>query len=100
MKKNYIFAIRLERWQSGCPDSYREHLSGTPKEIVRKIKYGEMAERLIAPVLKTGLGKTNGGSNPSLSAECIQQNTAFAVFLIYETRREKPKLLDAERNQS
>jgi hypothetical protein len=29
---------------------------------------GEMAERLIAPVLKTGLGKTNGGSNPSLSA--------------------------------
>ena len=28
-----------------------------------------MAERLIAPVLKTGLGKTNGGSNPSLSAE-------------------------------
>jgi putative addiction module component (TIGR02574 family) len=28
-----------------------------------------VAERLIAPVLKTGLGKTNGGSNPSSSAQ-------------------------------
>jgi hypothetical protein len=35
---------------------------------------GEVAERLIAPVLKTGLGKTNGGSNPSLSAEYIKMN--------------------------
>lgn len=30
---------------------------------------GEMAEWLIAAVLKTALGKTNGGSNPSLSAK-------------------------------
>ena len=29
---------------------------------------GEMAERLNAAVLKTVLGNTNGGSNPSLSA--------------------------------
>jgi hypothetical protein len=41
-----------------------------PAEIKKKFTFapGEMAERLIAPVLKTGLGKTNGGSNPSLSA--------------------------------
>ena len=38
--------------------------------------FGEMAERLIAPVLKTGLGKTNGGSNPSLSAWWSNQAAA------------------------
>ena len=31
-------------------------------------KIGEVAERLNAAVLKTVLGNTNGGSNPSLSA--------------------------------
>ena len=29
--------------------------------------FGRVAEWLIAPVLKTDLAKTNGGSNPSLS---------------------------------
>ena len=29
--------------------------------------FGKVAEWLIAPVLKTDLAKTNGGSNPSLS---------------------------------
>ena len=35
-----------------------------PQEI-----YGELAERSIAPVLKTGVPQGTGGSNPSLSAE-------------------------------
>ena len=45
-----------------------------------------MAERLIAPVLKTGLGKTNGGSNPSFSAKNKMRTkilfctVAFAAF--------------------
>lgn len=30
-------------------------------------KKGEMAERFKAPVLKTGVGNTTEGSNPSLS---------------------------------
>ena len=59
-----------------------------------------MAERLIAPVLKTGLGKTNGGSNPSLSAERMKKDPCESGVLIYEVKREKFRLFGAERNKS
>lgn len=42
---------------------------------------GEMAERSIAAVLKTVVGKTTGGSNPSLSAESTQSPSKHWGFL-------------------
>ena len=48
--------------------------------------FGEMAERFKAPVLKTGLGQLNVGSNPSLSAEQFQSRT-FAVRLFRNEMR-------------
>ena len=52
-------------------ENYRRTLLGKPSYRFKSCpdyKYGEMAERSNAAVLKTVLGNTNGGSNPSLSA--------------------------------
>ena len=43
--------------------------------------FGEMAEWLIAPVLKTGVPKGIGGSNPSLSAR-IYEDVGSKVRLL------------------
>ena len=46
-----------------------------------------MAEWFKAPVLKTGLGQLNVGSNPSLSAE----TAVTAVFLYPKHKPQQPK---------
>lgn len=43
---------------------------------------GGLAERLIAAVLKTALGNTNGGSNPSASAKKCHNFSSCGFFLI------------------
>ncbi len=51
-------------------------------------KYGEMAERSNAAVLKTVDGQLSGGSNPSLSATSTQfepkRNKLSAFFIVIE----------------
>ena len=47
---------------------------------VRFVRFGEMAEWSIAPVLKTGVLRGTGGSNPSLSAKPADIQRAFFVF--------------------
>ena len=43
--------------------------------------YGEMAERSNAPVLKTGVLRGTGGSNPSLSAQSPVNRKIYRTFL-------------------
>ena len=51
------------------------------KTLSKFFKYGEMAEWSNAPVLKTGVLRGTGGSNPSLSAtEGVCQNDASSFF--------------------
>lgn len=46
-----------------------------------RLSLGEMAEWLIAPVLKTGIVlRTIGGSNPSLSNYLLQKLVSFICF--------------------
>ena len=52
-------------WERKAPFSFL--LTGALFSL-RILRRGEMAERLIAAVLKTVEGNTSGGSNPSLSA--------------------------------
>ena len=52
----YFFAIPLHH------QTRRDHI------LVKKNKFGEVAEWSIAPVLKTDVPRGTGGSNPSLSA--------------------------------
>jgi hypothetical protein len=44
------------------------------------IFHGQMAERLIAAVLKTALAQANGGSNPSLSEK---EESSFKRLVSY-----------------
>lgn len=49
-----------------------------------RLSLGEMAEWLIAPVLKTGVvRRTIGGSNPSLSNYLLQKLVFFICFFPY-----------------
>ena len=45
---------------------------------------GEVAERLIAAVLKTAVGKTTGGSNPSFTAINL---TVYGVMTLIEVKQ-------------
>lgn len=47
------------------------------------IKIGKVAEWLIAPVLKTDLGYTNGGSNPSLSVHLLDLTLKLFNYIIF-----------------
>ena len=51
---------------------------------------GEMAEWSIAAVLKTVEGQTSGGSNPSLSAECMPKLLINSdLGIVFTTRRRR-----------
>lgn len=52
------------------------HACGSGIKKVSTFAPGEVAEWSIAPVLKTGACNRAGGSNPSLSAECIKRSPA------------------------
>ena len=45
--------------------------------------YGEMVEWSITPVLKTGVLRGTGGSNPSLSAKLVDFFSEFYFFFIF-----------------
>ena len=47
------------------------------KTLSKFFKYGEMAEWSNAPVLKTGVLRGTGGSNPSLSAKLADFQRVF-----------------------
>ncbi len=50
-----------------------------------KLTLGKMVEWSITPVLKTGVPRGTGGSNPSLSAT-MRKTSLVGVFLIVKTR--------------
>ena len=50
------------------------------KELFSTFVAGEMAEWSIAPVLKTGVLRGTGGSNPSLSAETTNPKIKTLTF--------------------
>ena len=53
------------------------------KTLSKFFKYGEMAEWSNAPVLKTGVLRGTGGSNPSLSAQSPVNRKIYRTFLYY-----------------
>ena len=50
------------------------------KTLSKFFKYGEMAEWSNAPVLKTGVLRGTGGSNPSLSAQSPVNRKIYGTF--------------------
>ena len=48
--------------------------------------YGEMVEWSITPVLKTGVLRGTGGSNPSLSAKLVDFFSEFYFFFSRNSR--------------
>ena len=58
------------------------------KTLSKFFKYGEMAEWSNAPVLKTGVLRGTGGSNPSLSATESCKSQDLQDFFFWYARHE------------